>query len=177
MRLTLTGRQHVEITPALGRLVEKKMARVVRVLNTGAVSAQVELRPERFRRVVDVHVHARGGHMLQGRAVATSWDEALSQAIDRLLHQGQKLKGKWQERKREARPVKRAIPEPREAARARRVVRARRYPVRPMTVADAALALPPAPDAFLVFRNTGTDSVCVVFRRKDGDIGLIEPKA
>jgi hypothetical protein len=37
--------------------------------------------------------------------------------------------------------------------------------------------LSPEPDAFLVFRNTDTDAVSVVFRRKDGDIGLIEPKA
>ena len=176
MRLTLTGR-HVEITPAIGRLVERKMARLVRVLNTRAVSGQVELWPEKFRHVVEVHVHARGGHMLKGRAVATSWDEALSQAVDRLVQQGQKLKGKWQERTREARPVKRAIPEPREALRARRIVRARRYPVRIMTVEEAALALAPAPDAFLVFRNTDTGAVSVVFRRKDGDIGLIEPKA
>jgi putative sigma-54 modulation protein len=176
MRLTLTGR-HVEITPALGRMVEKKMARLVRVLNTRAVSGQVELWPEKFRHVVEVHVHARGGHMLKGRAVATSWDEALSQAVDRLIQQAQKLKGKWQERTREARPVKRAIREPLETARARRIVSARRYPVRPMTVGEAALVLQPGPDAFLVFRNTDTDAVSVVFRRKDGDIGLIEPRA
>ena len=176
MRLTLTGR-HVEITPAISRMVERKMARLVRVLNTRAVSGQVELWPEKFRHVVEVHVHARGGHMLKGRAVATSWDEALSQAVDRLVQQGQKLKGKWQERKREARPVKRTIPEPGEAAQARRIVRARRYPVRIMTVEEAALAVSPAPDSFLVFRNTDTNAVSVVFRRKDGDIGLIEPKA
>jgi len=46
-----------------------------------------------------------------------------------------------------------------------------------MTIQEAALAVPPAPDSFVVFRNTDTDAVSVVFRRKDGDIGLIEPKA
>ena len=177
MRLALTGR-HVEITPALRRVVERKLARLERVFNNRAVSGQVELWPEKFRHVVEVHVHARGGHMLKGRAVATSWDEALSQAVDRLVQQAQKLKGKWQERKREARPVKRAIPGPGPVpALPRRVVRARRYPVRPMTVDEAALMISPAPDSFLVFRNTGTGAVSVVFRRKDGDIGLIEPKA
>ncbi|MGE5200366.1 MAG: HPF/RaiA family ribosome-associated protein, partial [Rhodospirillaceae bacterium] len=45
MRLTLTGR-HVEITPAINRLVERKMARLVRVLNSRAVSGQVEMWPE-----------------------------------------------------------------------------------------------------------------------------------
>ena len=173
MRLTLTGRQ-VEITPAMNRLVERKMARLERVLNDRAVSGQVEFWPEKFRRVVEVHVHARGGHMLKGRAVATSWDEALSEAVDHLVQQSQKLKGKWQERKREARPVKRTIPGP---AAARRIVRARRYPVKPMTVEEAARAVPAVPDAFVVFRNTDTGAVSVVFRRKDGDIGLIEPSA
>jgi putative sigma-54 modulation protein len=174
----LTGR-HVEITPAINRLVERKMARLVRVLNSRAVSGQVEMWPEKFRHVVEVHVHARGGHMLKSRAVATSWNEALSQAVDRLAQQAQTLKGKWQERRHEARPVKRTIPEPAAAVpvRARRVVRARRYPVRVLTVAEAAGALPPAPDAFLVFRNADTDAIGVVFRRKDGDVGLIEPKA
>jgi putative sigma-54 modulation protein len=46
-----------------------------------------------------------------------------------------------------------------------------------MTVEEAALAVPEGPDAFLVFRNAETDVVSVVFRRKDGDIGLIEPRA
>jgi len=35
----------------------------------------------------------------------------------------------------------------------------------------------PSPDAFVVFRNLGTDAISVLYRRKDGDLGLIEPKA
>ena len=142
------------------------------------MSGQVELWLEKFRHVVEVHVHARGGHMLKGRAVATSWDEALSQAVDRLVQQGQKLKGKWQERKREARPVKRAIPGPRRGgagppdrpgaalpgeaddARGGGARRCRRRRTRSWSSATPS-----------------TDAVSVVFRRKDGDIGLIEPKA
>jgi len=175
MRLALTGRQ-VEITPVIRRLVEKKMARLDRVLNTRAVSGQVELWLEKFRHIVEVHVHARGGNMLQGRAAATSWDEAMSVAIDRLVKQAQKLKGKWQERKREATPVKRALVGPStRIAQAQRIVRARRYLVRPMSLDEAARTIAPTADAFLVFRNSSTDAISVMFRRKDGDIGLIEP--
>jgi putative sigma-54 modulation protein len=175
MRLALTGRQ-VEITPEIRRLVEKKMARLDRVLNTRAVSGQVELWLQKFRHIVEVHVHARGGNMLQGRSAATSWDEAMSMAIDRLVKQAQKLKGKWQERKREAAPVKRALVGPStRIAQAQRIVRARRYPVRPMSLEEAAQAIAPTADAFLVFRNSSTDAISVMFRRKDGDIGLIEP--
>ena len=177
MRLALTGR-HVEITPGLRRLVTKKVARIDRLLNTKAVSGQVELWLEKFRHVAEVHVHARGGHMLKGRAVATGWEEALTKAVDRIVQQAQKLKGKWQERKREARPVKRNPVGPStNLEQVQRIVRARRYPVKPMTIEDAASAVGPSADAFIVFRNAGTDALSVMFRRKDGDLGLIEPEA
>lgn len=177
MRLALTGRQ-VEITPEIRRLVEKKMTRLVRVLSTRAVSGHVELWLEKFRHVADVQVHARGGHMLKGRSVATSWEEALSKAVDHLVQQAQKLKGKWQERKREARPVRRTLVGPSTPiSRVQRIVRARRYAVRPMTLDEAARTIAPTADAFLVFRNASTDAISVMFRRKDGDIGLIEPES
>ena len=177
MRLTLTGR-NVDITPGLRRLVTKKVAKLDRVLNDKAVSGQVEIWTEKFRLVAEIHVHARGGHMMKSRAVATSWEEALSEAVDRLIQQAQKLKGKWQERKREARPVKRSLVGPETPmAQVHKIARARRYNVRPMSVDDAAVAIDPTADAFLVFRNTATDTICVMFRRKDGDLGLIEPGA
>lgn len=179
MRLTLTGRQ-VHITAGLQRLVERKMARLDRVLNTKAVSGQVELALEKFRHVAEITVHARGGHILQGRAVATSWGESVAEAVDRIAQQAATLKGKWETRKRSPRPTKR--PRPRPAAEpvapvtARRIVRAKRYAIRTMTLDEAAVAIPPGPEAFMVFRNAETDEINVMFRRPDGDLGLIEPK-
>jgi hypothetical protein len=63
------------------------------------------------------------------------------------------------------------------AAQVRRIVRARRYAVRPLTLEEAAHNVGPSADAFVVFRNVGTDAISVLYRRKDGDLGLIEPKA
>lgn len=180
MRLTLTGRQ-VHITAGLQRLVEKKMARLDRVLNTTAVSGQVELELEKFRRVADITVHARGGHILQGRAVTTSWGESVAEAVDRIVQQAATLKGKWEKRKRAARPLKRARPrpvaEPVAPVTAKRIVRAKRYAIRIMTLDEAADAVAPGPDAFVVFRNPQTNGINVMFRRPDGDLGLIEPKS
>ena len=177
MRLALTGRQ-VEITPGIRRLVAKKIARLERVLNTKAVSGQVELWLEKFRHVVEVHIHARGGHMLKGRAVATGWEEALTEAVDRIIHQAQTLKGKWQGRKRQPRPVRRSPVGPStKIEQVQRIIRSRRYPVKAMSLEDAAAAVGPSADAFIVFRNASTDELSVMFRRKDGDLGLIEPEA
>jgi ribosome hibernation promoting factor len=55
------------------------------------------------------------------------------------------------------------------------VIRATRYAVKPMSVEDAALRVESGPDTFLVFRNAETDSVTILYRRKDGNLGLIEP--
>jgi len=125
MRLALTGRG-VVITPDLRRLVQRKLARVERILNDKGVSGQVELRLEKFRHVCDLLVHARGGHMLEGRFPATAWDVAIAGAVDKVIQQAQKLKGKWQERKREARPLKRELEAAVPAPRAGRAAPARR---------------------------------------------------
>jgi putative sigma-54 modulation protein len=180
MRLTVTGR-HVVITSGLRLLVEKKLTRLVRVLNTRAVSGQVELSLEKIRHVAEILVHARGGHVLQGRAVTTSWGESVADAADRIVQQAETLKGKWETRKRAMRPVKRiAAPAPvakvLQAETVRRIVRAKRYSVNPMSLDQAAAAVGEKADAFVVFRNPQTDAVNVMFRRGDGDLGLIEPK-
>jgi putative sigma-54 modulation protein len=150
------------------------------VLNTRAVSCQVELYMEKFRHVAEIHLHARGGHMFQGRAVSTSWTESVGEATDRIAQQGQTLKGKWETRKRGAVTARRqSAPKagPVSAGTARRIVRAKRYAVKPMSVDEAAAAVGPREDAFVVFRNPDTDEVNVLFRRPDGDLGLIEPKS
>jgi putative sigma-54 modulation protein len=46
-----------------------------------------------------------------------------------------------------------------------------------MTIEEAAIEVENRPDAFLVFRNASTDSINVLYRRKDGNLGLIEPEA
>jgi putative sigma-54 modulation protein len=183
MRLALTGR-HVEITPALQRLAEKKVGKLDRLLNDGIVSAQVVLTLQKHRHVVDIRAHARGDHVLHGLGDADAWETSFSDAIEKIAQQLQKVKGKWQERKRRAAPVKAiaaaAAPAPEpvpDEERAPRIMRAARYPVKPMTIEEAAMEVEAGVEAFLVFRNASTDSINVLYRRKDGNLGLIEPEA
>ncbi len=183
MRLLLTGR-NVEISPALRRLAERKLGKLDRFLNDGIVSAQVKLTLEKYRHVVEITVHARGDRMLHGLGATTAWETSFTDAIEKLTQQAQKVKGKWQERKRRATPAKAltaSAPPPaveqEPEAPPRRIVRASRYAIKPMTVDEAALAVDGGADAFLVFRNATTDSINVLYRRRDGNLGLIEPEA
>ena len=58
MRLSLTGR-HLDITPALRRLVTSRIEKLERVLNDGALSAQVVLAREKHRHLTEITLHAR----------------------------------------------------------------------------------------------------------------------
>jgi putative sigma-54 modulation protein len=178
MRVELTGR-HVEITPPLRRLIDRRLAKLRRLLNDAAVSAQVVCSRQKYRHVVEMTVHARGDHMLHGVGQGDTWQAALRQAGERLEKQAQSLKERWKERKRRATGVRRlaaaaaaAAPPPEGA----RIVRSARYSVKPMTVDDAALRLEAGGDPFVVFRNAANDAINILYRRADGRLGLIEPE-
>ena len=57
------------------------------------------------------------------------------------------------------------------------VIKTTRLPVKPMSVDEASLEVVDGEGAFLVFRNAATDTINVLFRRPDGNLGLIEPEA
>lgn len=181
MRVDITGR-HVTVTPALRQLITKRLATLERVLNDAALSALIIVTKEKYRHKVEMAIHTRGDHMLSGTAEANSWPLAIRQASIKIEQQAKKLKGKWDSRKRQAAKVvrnRKVTPEPVDAAppaeAGPRVIRATRYPVKPMSVEDASLRLDEADDAFLVFRDAEDDSVAILYRRTDGNFGLIQP--
>ncbi|MDO8795254.1 MAG: ribosome-associated translation inhibitor RaiA [Vicinamibacterales bacterium] len=191
MRLELTGR-HITITPALKKAVEQRLAHAGRLLHDGVVSAQVVVTALKARCNAEVTLHARGGHFMHGEAAGRDAQTAIAAAFEKLDRQAQKLKSKWTDGKRQgvsAAKAAAATPSPGKAGRAFgdagadgaerqiRIVRARRYEVKPMSVDEAALEVGDDRSAFVVFRNSDTDTVNVLFRRPDGNLGLIEPEA
>jgi putative sigma-54 modulation protein len=175
MRVDITGR-HIDITPGLRQLIDKSLARVERLLNDRAVSATVVLTKEKYRHKTEVVVHAKGDHILSGIGEGNTWPLSIRKSAAKIEHQARKLKSRWTEGKRQRQSGRRVTPGvPPEAAPALRVVRKTRYAVKPMSIDDAVLRLEAVPEAFVVFRNADTDAVSVLFRRKDGNLGLIEP--
>ena len=175
MRLDITGR-HVDINAPLRQLIDRRLAKLERLLNDSAISGQVILTLERYRHRAEIIIHARGDHTLRGLGIGTAWPVAMRDAAAKIEQQAQTLKGKWGERKRRgagARTV--TAPPVAEATRGPRIVRATRYAVKPMSVEDAALRVEGSADAFVVFRNADTDAVSILYRRSDGNYGLIEP--
>jgi putative sigma-54 modulation protein len=181
MRLELTGR-HVEITSELRSQVEKGLGKLDRRLENGIVSVQAVLTLEKYRHTSELTVHARGDHFFHGIAATNTWASSIAGAIEKIDQQLARMKGKWQGRKRRA-TSRRALPiEPApppasiDEPKARRIRRVRRYAVKPMTVDEAAMVIEAGVVTFLVFRNAATDAMSVLYRRQDGDLGLIEPE-
>jgi len=194
MRLELTGR-HVRITPGIRTLVDERLQKLDRLLHDRAVSLQVVLYLEKYRHRVEMTLHARGEHFFHGTGSGQNWELAVNQALGKVNQQVRKLKGKWDDGKRQRVSTSKASPaavtaerESRPPVRRRsvdadatrvmpRVVRVRSRAAKPMTIEDAAAELGDGNDAVIVFRNSSTDAVTVLFRRPDGNLGLIEPEA
>jgi putative sigma-54 modulation protein len=174
MRLDITGR-HVEITDPVRQLIAKRFSRLERLLNDAAVSAIITLSKEKYRLRTEIAVHTKGDHVLRGNGEGNRWPASIRQATDRIEQQAQTLKGKWDGRKRKTAP--RVVQSPAgEAAAIPRIVKNTRYAIKPMSLEDAALRVDGDAEAFVVFRNAETDTVSILYRRKDGNLGLIEPE-
>ena len=105
--------------------------------------------------------------------------QALTRCIDKIEKQAVRMKKKIIERRQGATPLSALAPTPAKAqlaaetaeaakATAPRIINARRYRVKPMTAEEAVLALSDDDNQFLVFRDADTDSLSVMYKRKDG---------
>ncbi|PYR51331.1 MAG: ribosome-associated translation inhibitor RaiA [Acidobacteria bacterium] len=184
MRLELTGR-HVEVTPALRRVVDAKLARIERLLQSNALSAQVVLTRERTGTRADVTLHARGEKFLHAVGKGTGWPASMAQAVERLVQQVQTVKGKWQERKRTGpktppplEPLaggapRGGTPQPAPRVRMPRILRASRQAVKAMSLSEAARQLD-SDNGIIVFRDVETLLVSVLYRGRGGELTLVE---
>ena len=106
---------------------------------------------------------------------------AISQAADKLERQALRLKEKKTDQKRHSPSTVAVIGVPElgaeEAPTANepRILRSERYATKPMRAEEAMQELNISDDHFLVFRNAETDGVAVIYKRNDGNFGLIEP--
>jgi len=177
MVVEFTGRQ-VEIPPAVRALAERKIGKLAKVL-PGITHVRVVLGADKHRQRAEVSVHSP--HLdLVANEVAGDASVALSTVIDKLTRQAQRHKEKVRGGKRRASvratpvlPAKPAAP----AEGAPRVIRSRRFVAKPMTLEDAALLAANNGDGVIVYRDAATRRIGVVFRRRDGNLGFIEPEA
>ena len=178
MDIAFTGRK-IEITPAIRRFTEEKMQKLSRFLD-GIMEAHVILRVEKRRHNAEMIVHSRHA-TLSGSETTDDLYASIGKVIEKLERQAKKHKEKftWGKQKTKGLASLRSVQELAEApARALepRVIRTRRYAVKPMSVDEAVLQVQTSQASFLVFREARSQRVSVLYKRNDGNFGLIEPE-
>lgn len=183
MRLELTGKQ-IDITPGVRRMIETKLAKIERMLNDAAVSAQVVVSREKSGDRADVTLHARGEKFLHGHGKSERLGTAMGEAVDKIVQQARKLKGKYEGRKRsaprmpeaEAEAVAGAAPPRKARVRLPRVLKAQRQIIRTLSVSDAAAQLDGG-EGVVIFLDAETTRIAVIYRVPGGDLTLVETGA
>lgn len=176
MKFEYTGR-HMEVTPTLRAHVEDHFRKLDHIFNDSTAHVHIRTEVEKNRHIGELVLHWRD-HTLTATVTDNDMYQALTSAIAKIEKQAIKLKKKIIERHQTAKKISAlttseasvdAAPPP------PRIIVARRYSVKPMTAEEAALRLSEAADHFLVFRDSDTNNACVIYKRQDGNFGLIEP--
>ena len=179
MKFEYTGR-HVEVSPAIRRHVEDHFKKLDHIFNgDSTLNTHVIIDVEKNRKIGEIIVNWRD-HTLTAKDTNADMYMALTRAMAKIEKQAVKLKKKLIHRTQGATPAARVAPQPdghiiEATPRPPRIIPARRYAVKPMTAEEAALRLSGEPDQFLVFRDADTQRLGVIYKRKDGNYGLIEP--
>lgn len=181
MVVEFTGRK-VEIAPAVRALAERKINKLAKVL-PGTTHVRVILSAEKRGQRAEVTVFSPLADLV-ANAQASDAATALGAVFEKLTEQVKRVKTRRREapRRKIARGVAPAGPATRAPAEVPgdgrpRVIRSRRFVARPMTLQEAALLVGNNGDGVLVYRDAETKRISVIFRRRDGNLGLIEPEA
>jgi len=177
MQLIIQGK-NIEITDRLREYVEKKVGKLDRYLPT-ITEARMELSVEgaksaKDRQVAQLTVRTRGT-LLRAEERSADMFASIDAIVDKMYRQIVRYKGKRYGRGREpgeAPPVE-AFEEEEGPPR---IVRTKRFQVAPMDEEEAIEQMELLGHDFFVFFNVNTDEMNIVYRRKDGNYGLIEPE-
>ena len=179
MKLTINAR-NMSVTPAITQRIEKKTATMGRYL-WPETEMQVKMRKEKNDlRVVEITVPMGKNVILRSEASAEdNLFLAIDQALAKMERQIRKHRTKLGKNLREEAfaDVPEYIEEEAAEEDSRKVVRRKTFPVRPMSVEDAVIEMELLGHNFFVFVNVDTDRTNVLYLRKDGNLGLLEPEA
>jgi putative sigma-54 modulation protein len=196
MQLQVKGKG-MSVTDALFQHAEQKLERLAKVLPPwdDATSVELELSVERNPKIAqdqiaEVTVRTKGP-VLRVREAADDMYVAIDVAARKLERQARRYRDRRRDQRGRApldqvpalvgetatleptAPPERALAP--DAEPLPRLVKSKTFALRPMTPEDAALHMEMLDHDFYIFRNEADDQVNVVYRRRDGDVGLIAP--
>ncbi len=177
MNFIVSGK-NMEVTDALKDTVERKIGKINKYFRKNT-EAQVTLSVEKNRHIIEITIPFDGA-ILRCEEATDDMYTSIDKAVDKLEKQMRKHKTKLEKRFRGGKLVfENILPfdegEKNERGEYPRIVRTKRFAMKPMPVEEAVLQMELLGHNFFVFSNAETDEVNVVYKRRDGNYGLIEP--
>lgn len=176
MAITVRGK-NIDITPALKDYVEKRVGKVTKYFGSlGEIT--VLLTVEKGNHIVEVTVPVNG-ILLRGEESTTDMYTSIDLVIEKLERQIEKYKTKLARKLRSGvfkGELITSASAPAAESEDFRIVKTKRFAVKPMDVQEAVMQMNLINHDFYVFTNSDTEDVNVVYRRRDGNYGLIEPE-
>ncbi len=175
MAITVRGK-NIDITPALKDYVAKRVGKVTKYFEAPG-DITVILTVEKGRHIVEVTVPING-MLLRGEEATTDMYTSIDLVIEKLEKQIEKYKTKIARKLRGGVFKGDLVASTGEAVETEEfgVVKTKRFAVKPVDVEEAIMQMNLINHDFYVFTNAETEEVNVVYRRKDGHYGLIEPE-
>jgi putative sigma-54 modulation protein len=179
MQVSVTFRR-MEPSEALKIYVQERTGKLTKYIDK-PLESQVTLSVEKFRHIAEVIINANGVRIAGQEA-----HDDMYAAIDLVMDKIERQVKKYREKIRKHKPVvgkeltwRRDIydQESFDEDREPQVIRTENYFVKPMSVDEAAMQMDLTQQEFLVFNNASTTSINVLYRRKDGNYGLIVPQS
>lgn len=178
MKITTQG-NGIKIGTRLEQKIVDKMSKFDKYFGEEG-SCNVRIRPEGAKMVVELTLK-HDGKIYRAEAKDEEILSAVDRTVDKLESQIRKQKTKFLKKKKEY-PQIVSFLEEEEAAdfdyevdNDTKIAKRKTFDLRPMTSEDAILQMEMLGHNFLVYLDADTNSVCVVYKRKDGDYGLLEP--
>jgi putative sigma-54 modulation protein len=174
MNVHYTARQSA-LTPEIQAYCEKRLARLKSLVDD-VLDINIILVVQKNRHKAEINLRARGGGLVVAEETLDMMD-SLNAAFDTLEKRIRKERAKWREKKRRGGRQRKALapaveaPEPE-----RRVVRSAFYSLKPMSLEEAMVQLDIKNKEVFLFRREGSEGWAVLYRRKDGHYGLVEPE-
>lgn len=183
MKIDFTGR-HYTLDDQVKGYAAGKLKKLGRFLDD-PVDIQLILEAEKRRQIAELHVTHRHG-VLQATEAAEDMRDAIHAAVEKAEKQARRSRKKYMDNRiRRARNNRAATGQwPLEVLEASslatgtepRIIKTTSIPIKPMTIDEAALELDRSKNEFFVFRDSLTDRVSVLYRRRDNNYGLIAPE-
>jgi putative sigma-54 modulation protein len=169
MNIKINCRQ-MDLTKNLKDYAEEKISKFNKYLNN-ITEANVTFSVEKYRHKAEVLLKVNGSH-IQAESITGEMYSSIDEVVEKLARQVKKLKEKTASH-RKGKEKEEAFPGPEEASPT--IIKDKAFNIKPMSVEEAAMQMDLIDRTFLVFTNASSGNINVLYKRNDGNLGLIEP--